>query len=71
MMGEVLTKDDCKDLLEKVAQTLKDMDPMWIDFDAAPRTHKNHTYSCIYQKLYKRLTKPSEMKEAKPAIKKE
>ena len=47
-MGQNMTKDDYKDLIETIAATLKDEDPVWIDFDDAPRVNTNPIYSCIY-----------------------
>ena len=66
-----MNRDNCKFLIEAVAATLKDEDPEWIDFEDAPRTNTNPIYSCIYQKLYKRLPKAPISKEVKHVAKKD
>ena len=43
-----MTKDNSKHMIETVVATLKDVDPVWFDFDDAPRLNSNPIYSKIY-----------------------
>ena len=69
MMGQSMSRADCGGLIERAAVTLKDIDQKWIDFDKAPRTHKNPIYSFMYQSLYRKLPKPEAEKKMPPVQK--
>ena len=70
LMGVNITKEDVKDIVLKVTLELKDLDDRWIEYDHAPRNHKNPIYDMIYRKVYNEVIKQSKAKDVKPAIKK-